>query len=249
MAPHKHARRCARRRTPRRARTPGPVRRGRGTQKLTTPAGDTVTTAALPTGDLLATWRASHAHSVIAASSAIPSGLAVRAVFPALYMLMRSPALRRFAIGRVARIPIRERERRMKFSWGRPGRMERRHELRRLATTRRRPALHRGGHRRDWPLPARATGTTRRLHPGCAVRSITGRRRRGRIRLTATPSRPALERQSQAQRPRTGPGDCHEPRLFRLVSTYAGSALGGTTDLWGSITGSGLGGLAGWDHR
>lgn len=87
-------------------------------QQLTTPAGDTVTTAALPTGDLLAAWRASNADSVISASSMIPSGLAVRAAFPALSVLMRSPALRRFAIGRVARIPVPERERPRKFSWG-----------------------------------------------------------------------------------------------------------------------------------
>jgi short subunit dehydrogenase-like uncharacterized protein len=87
-------------------------------QQLTTPAGDTVTSAALPTGDLLAAWRASGAGSVIAATSAIPSGPAVRAAFPALSVLMRSAALRRFAIGRVARIPLPERERPRPFSWG-----------------------------------------------------------------------------------------------------------------------------------
>lgn len=87
-------------------------------QQLTTPTGDTVITAALPTGDLLAAWRASNADSVIAASSAIPSGPGVRAAFPVLSMLMRSSTLRRFAIARVARIPIRESERPSEFSWG-----------------------------------------------------------------------------------------------------------------------------------
>lgn len=87
-------------------------------QQLTTPSGDTVTTASLPTGDLLAAWRASNADSVISATSAIPSGPAVRAVFPALSLLMRSSVLRRFAIGRVARIPLHARERATAFSWG-----------------------------------------------------------------------------------------------------------------------------------
>lgn len=119
------------------ARTSGRARRlvrfavAGARRQLTTPAGDTVTTAALPTGDLLAAWRASNADSVIAATSMIPSGLAVRAAFPALSVVM-------------------------------------------LAATRRRPALHRGGHRRDCPPPGRPPGTTRCLHPGCAVRSITG---------------------------------------------------------------------------
>lgn len=86
--------------------------------QLTTPAGDTVTTAALPTGDLLAAWRASKADSITAASSAIPSGPAVRATFPVLSALLRWPALRRFTIARVARIQIRARERSTEFSWG-----------------------------------------------------------------------------------------------------------------------------------
>lgn len=86
--------------------------------RLTTPAGDTVTTTALPSGDLLAAWRASEADSVTAASSAIPSGPAVRAIFPLLSVLMRWPALRRFAIARVARIPMHARDRAAEFSWG-----------------------------------------------------------------------------------------------------------------------------------
>lgn len=87
-------------------------------QHLTTPTGDAVTTASLPTGDLLAAWRATGADSVISATSAIPSGPGVRAAFPALSLLLRSSTLRRFAIGRVARIPLHERERATEFSWG-----------------------------------------------------------------------------------------------------------------------------------
>jgi short subunit dehydrogenase-like uncharacterized protein len=87
-------------------------------QQLTTPSGDTVHTAALPTGDLLAAWRASNAESVVSATSAIPSGPAVRLGFPVVSFLMRSSVLRRFAIDRVAGISIPARERPREFSWG-----------------------------------------------------------------------------------------------------------------------------------
>jgi hypothetical protein len=87
-------------------------------QVLTTPTGDTVTTSALPTGDLIAAWRASRAQSVISATSVIPSGRAMRAVFPVLSMTMRWSTLRHFAIRRVARIPIPQRQRPTEFSWG-----------------------------------------------------------------------------------------------------------------------------------
>jgi short subunit dehydrogenase-like uncharacterized protein len=86
--------------------------------RLVTPAGATVTTASLPTGDLLAAWRASSAGAVISATSLLPSGPAVRAVFPLLSLVMRAPALRRFTIGRVARIPLPDRARPAEFSWG-----------------------------------------------------------------------------------------------------------------------------------
>lgn len=87
-------------------------------RRFTTPTGDVVTTAALPTGDLLAAWRASRADAVLSATSAIPSGPAVRAVFPVLSLVLRSAALRRFAIDRLARVPLRARERPTEFSWG-----------------------------------------------------------------------------------------------------------------------------------
>ncbi len=91
---------------------------GGARQQLTTPTGDAVTTSALPTGELLAAWRVSKADSVIAATSAIPSGPAVRAVFPILSVLLRWPALHRFATARLAGMPIRARERSAQFSWG-----------------------------------------------------------------------------------------------------------------------------------
>ena len=85
---------------------------------LTTPDGATVTTASLPSGELLAAWRASAAPSVESATSAIPSGLAVRAVFPAMGVALRSPALRRQAIARLARVRLPTETRPREWSWG-----------------------------------------------------------------------------------------------------------------------------------
>jgi short subunit dehydrogenase-like uncharacterized protein len=87
-------------------------------QMLTLPTGDKVTTSALPTGDLIAAWRASRADSVISATSMIPSGPAIRAGFPVVSMLMHWSALRRFTIRRLARIPVKEHDRPTEFSWG-----------------------------------------------------------------------------------------------------------------------------------
>lgn len=87
-------------------------------EQLTTPGGAVVTTSSLPTGDLLAAWRATRADSVVSANSAIPSGPAIRVAFPVLSLVLRPAALRRIAIAGVARIPIRERARPTEFSWG-----------------------------------------------------------------------------------------------------------------------------------
>jgi hypothetical protein len=49
---------------------------------------------------------------MVAVSGARPSDSSL------LSLLMRSPSLRRFTIGRVARIPLPQRERPAEFSWG-----------------------------------------------------------------------------------------------------------------------------------
>jgi short subunit dehydrogenase-like uncharacterized protein len=86
--------------------------------KLTTPDGDAVTTVSLPTGDLLAAWRTSNADSVVSATAAIPSNPAIRVVFPVLSLVLRSAALRRRAISRLARVALPEKERPRGSSWG-----------------------------------------------------------------------------------------------------------------------------------
>ena len=86
--------------------------------RLTTPDGDQVAAASLPTGDLLAAWRASGASSVVAATAAFPSGPAMRALFPVLGVVLHSSALRRRAIGRLARVRLPEKDRPRPSSWG-----------------------------------------------------------------------------------------------------------------------------------
>ncbi len=88
-----------------------PARVGGDLEHLTTPDGITMSTALLPSGELIAAWRASGAPSVIAASSMAPTAPAVRAVLPVISALARVPMLRRFATGRLARVPLKARER------------------------------------------------------------------------------------------------------------------------------------------
>lgn len=87
-------------------------------QRWRTPDGDDVTTATLPSGDLLAAWHASRARDVVAASSEIPSGPVTRVALPVLSALMRSAVVRRAAIRALARRPIRAADRPRRHSWG-----------------------------------------------------------------------------------------------------------------------------------
>lgn len=82
-----------------------------------TPDGDVVTTASVPSGELLAAWRASGAGSVVAASSEVPTGTAARLIIPALSAPLRVPAVARFAAGRLARVPLKAKDRPRPFSW------------------------------------------------------------------------------------------------------------------------------------
>jgi hypothetical protein len=86
---------------------------------FTTPDGDPVTTAAAPSGELLAAWRASGAAEVVAASSEVPAGLAARLAIPVASALVRVPAVARFAIRRLARVSLSARDRPRRHSWAR----------------------------------------------------------------------------------------------------------------------------------
>ncbi|MDT8912154.1 saccharopine dehydrogenase NADP-binding domain-containing protein [Amycolatopsis sp. PS_44_ISF1] len=96
------------------------TRAGRDAERLTTPEGDVVTTAALGTGELFAAWQASGAPSVIGASALAPANPVVRAAMPALGTLLRLPGLAGFVTRRLARVTASTAEERpRRSSWGR----------------------------------------------------------------------------------------------------------------------------------
>lgn len=81
-------------------------RLGSGVERRTLPDGTTVRTMAAPTGELAAARRASGAPFVVAASSELPSGPAVRAILPVLAALLSLPPVRRAATRRLARLRV-----------------------------------------------------------------------------------------------------------------------------------------------
>lgn len=97
------------------------VRAGVGSHplRLELPDGSVVVTGAWPSGDLLAAGRASGASDVIAATTEVPTGAAVRALVPLVGPLLRLPALRRLAVRRLAALPVTAGPRPREHSWGR----------------------------------------------------------------------------------------------------------------------------------
>ncbi|KIF66805.1 membrane protein [Streptomyces sp. AcH 505] len=94
------------------------TRLGANPQHLTLPDGQRVKSAGVPTGELLAAQRASGAPSVTATSALAPASPVVRAVLPALGMLLSVPALGRFAVRRMARTTTKAAPRPRHHSWG-----------------------------------------------------------------------------------------------------------------------------------
>ncbi len=86
-------------------------------EQLTTPDGETMSTASFPSGELLAAWRASRAETVVAASSIAPTGTAIRLAMPVLSALFRIPGVTGLAATGLARVKLREQERPRPFSW------------------------------------------------------------------------------------------------------------------------------------
>ena len=95
--------------------TKGPV--GADAITLTTPAGEKIVTGSVPTGDLLTAWRASKAPKVVSGSAMVPTGSAFRMLQPALIALFKIPAVTRFAIGRLAEVTMKAKERPRENSW------------------------------------------------------------------------------------------------------------------------------------
>lgn len=86
--------------------------------RLTLPEGSQVTTASMPSGELLAAHWASGARHVLSATSEAPSSPLIRAVMPALSALMRWERLRSFATRHLARVRVEAKERPREHSWG-----------------------------------------------------------------------------------------------------------------------------------
>ena len=82
------------------------------------PDGQTAKSASAPTGELLAAHLSSGAPDVVATSGLMPTAPVVRAVLPLAGSLLRIPALRRFAVRRMAAIEAKPAPRPREHSWG-----------------------------------------------------------------------------------------------------------------------------------
>ncbi len=91
---------------------------GSSPANIALPDGSHVTAASVPFGELIAAQRASGASNVLAASSEIPTGPAVRVILPFVMVLSHIKPLRTFAKRRLASLKISARERPREHSWG-----------------------------------------------------------------------------------------------------------------------------------
>lgn len=94
------------------------TRLGADPRQLTLPDGQTVKSAGIPSGELLAAQRASGAPNVRVTSALAPTAPVVRASLPLLATLLSVPALRRFAVSRMARARLKATPRPRQHSWG-----------------------------------------------------------------------------------------------------------------------------------
>ncbi|MEV7807273.1 saccharopine dehydrogenase NADP-binding domain-containing protein [Microbispora sp. NPDC088329] len=85
---------------------------------LVLPDGERVTTASLPSGELVAAQRASGAPDVVAASSEAPASPLMRVVLPAATALLASARIRDFARRRLARVQVKAHPQPRPHSWG-----------------------------------------------------------------------------------------------------------------------------------
>lgn len=94
------------------------TRLGADPRHLTLPDGETAKTASVPSAELLAAQRASGAPSVVVTSVLAPTAPAARAALPLAGRLLSIPALRRFAVRRLAAIRLKAAPRPRRHSWG-----------------------------------------------------------------------------------------------------------------------------------
>jgi Uncharacterized conserved protein len=91
---------------------------GSSLTNITLPDGSSLSSVSVPLGEVVAAQRASGAPYVLAASSEIATGPAVRAILPFAIALSHIKPLRTFAKRRLARLKISSRERPREHSWG-----------------------------------------------------------------------------------------------------------------------------------
>ncbi|RII20454.1 Trans-acting enoyl reductase [Streptomyces sp. YIM 130001] len=94
------------------------TRLGSDIQHLTLPDGDKTKTAGAPQGELIAAQRASNAPDVTVTSGLAPTGRVVRALLPLARKLLSLPALRNFAVRRIAGLKVKAAPRPRRHSWG-----------------------------------------------------------------------------------------------------------------------------------
>lgn len=95
-----------------------PARLGADPRTLTLPDGETAKSAGVPSGELVAAQRASGAPSVVVSSGLAPTSPVVRAVLPLLGKVLSVPAIRRFAVQRLAGARAKAAPRPRTHSWG-----------------------------------------------------------------------------------------------------------------------------------
>ncbi|MGW5449080.1 saccharopine dehydrogenase NADP-binding domain-containing protein [Streptomyces asiaticus] len=93
-------------------------RLGADPQQLIFPDGESAKSAGVASGELLAAHAVSGAPFVTATSALVPTAPLIRALLPLLGRLLSVPALRRLAVDRLGRAPVKAAPRPRKHSWG-----------------------------------------------------------------------------------------------------------------------------------
>jgi short subunit dehydrogenase-like uncharacterized protein len=94
------------------------ARLGADPQTVTLPDGETVKSAGAPSAELVAAQRASGAPSVTVTSALAPTSPLASAVLPLAAALLSVPAVRRFAVRRMAQASLKTAPRPRQHSWG-----------------------------------------------------------------------------------------------------------------------------------
>jgi short subunit dehydrogenase-like uncharacterized protein len=93
-------------------------RLGADPRRLTFPDGESAVSAGVSSGELLAAHAVSGAPFVTATSALVPTAAPIRALLPLLGRLLSVPALRRLAVDRLGRVPVKAAPRPREHSWG-----------------------------------------------------------------------------------------------------------------------------------